>query len=229
MKDFTVSVRKLTDIDLMRETCEMTFIGKSRQSLLSIYKTEHSPVRSQLFWVKFDGIPLFVSTHLLRHYVGSVPFQLSCRSDRKGGNPGLIQRIDHIKERLEECVGMDEDSRNAIVSDVINDLTWLQANSDRYTPVNLGLLINAQSLMDMAKLRICLQASKETREVFLALREKIREVDPELASMMVRKCVYRGGLCGETRCCGFNHTPEFANEMRAYASLFSEKQRGLYL
>ena len=229
MKDFTVSVRKLTDIDLMRETCEMTFIGKSRQSLLSIYKTEHSPVRSQLFWIKFDGIPLFVSTHLLRHHVGSVPFQLSCRSDRKGGNPGLIQRIDHIKEQLEECMGMDENSRNAIISDAINDLTWLQANSDRYTPVNLGLLINAQSLIDMAKLRICLQASKETREVFLALREKIREIDPELASVMVRKCVYRGGLCGEARCCGFNHTPEFANEMRDYASLFSEKQRGLYL
>lgn len=229
MKDFTVSVRKLTDIDLMRETCEMTFIGKSRLSLLSIYKTEHSPVRSQLFWIKFNGIPLFVSTHLLRHHVGSVPFQLSCRSDRKGGNPGLIQRIDHIKKQLEECMGMDENSRNAIISDAINDLTWLQANSDRYTPVNLGLLINAQSLIDMAKLRICLQASKETREFFLALREKIREIDPELASVMVRKCVYRGGLCGETRCCGFNKTEDFVNEMRAYASLFSEKQRGLYL
>ena len=75
MKDFVVSVKKLTDADLMREACQMTFIGKSHQSLLSIYKTEHSPVRSQLFWVKFEGIPLYISTHLLRHHVGSVPFQ----------------------------------------------------------------------------------------------------------------------------------------------------------
>lgn len=229
MKDFVVSVRKLTDADLMREACQITFIGKSHQSLLSIYKTEHSPVRSQLFWVKFEGIPLYISTHLLRHHVGSVPFQLTCRTDRQGGNPGLIQKIDYIKQRLEEVLDMDEDNRNVVISEAVHDLTWLQENSDRYTPVNLGLLINAQSLIDMAKLRLCLQAAPETRKVFQALKDEISKVDPDLASMMVRKCVYRGGLCGEGRCCGFNHTPEFINEMRNYASLFSEKQRGQYL
>lgn len=229
MKDFVVSVKKLTDADLMREACQMTFIGKSHQSLLSIYKTEHSPVRSQLFWVKFEGIPLYISTHLLRHHVGSTPFQLTCRSDRQGGNPGLVQKIDYIKQRLEEVPELDGGGRNAVVCEVINDLTWLQENSDRYTPVNLGLLVNAQSLIDMAKLRLCLQAAKETRIVFQALKGEIRKVDPDLADMMVRKCVYRGGLCGEARCCGFNKTAEFANEMRSYASLFSEKQRGLYL
>lgn len=229
MKDFVVSVRKLTDADFMREACQMTFIGKSHQSLLSIYKTEHSPVRSQLFWVKFEGIPLYISTHLLRHHVGSVPFQLTCRSDRQGGNPGLIQKIDYIKQRLEETYDMDEDGRNTAISEMVHDLTWLQENSDRYTPVNLGLLINAQSLIDMAKLRLCLQAAAETRKVFQVLKSEIEKVDPDLASVMVRKCVYRGGLCGEARCCGFNKTTEFANEMRSYASLFSEKQRGQYL
>lgn len=229
MKDFVVSVRKLTDADLMREACQMTFIGKSHQSLLSIYKTEHSPVRSQLFWVKFEGISLYISTHLLRHHVGSVPFQLTCRSDRQGGNPGLIQKIDYIKQRLEETYDMDEDGRNTAISEMVHDLTWLQENSDRYTPVNLGLLINAQSLIDMAKLRLCLQAAAETRKVFQVLKNEIEKVDPDLASVMVRKCVYRGGLCGEARCCGFNKTTEFANEMRSYASLFSEKQRGQYL
>lgn len=229
MKDFVVSVRKLTDADLMREACQMTFIGKSHQSLLSIYKTEHSPVRSQLFWVKFEGIPLYISTHLLRHHVGSVPFQLTCRSDRQGGNPGLIQKIDYIKQRLEETYDMDEDGRNTVISEVVHDLTWLQENSDRYTPVNLGLLINAQSLIDMAKLRLCLQAAAETRKVFQTLKEEVRKVDPDLADMMVRKCVYRGGLCGEARCCGFNHTMEFANELQKYATLFSSKQRGFYL
>lgn len=49
-KNFSVTVRKLTDRDLMLEACESTFIGKSNQSLLSIYKSEHSPARTQLFW-----------------------------------------------------------------------------------------------------------------------------------------------------------------------------------
>ena len=38
-----VTVRKYTDEALMRRACEMTFNGKSHQSLLSIYKSEHSP------------------------------------------------------------------------------------------------------------------------------------------------------------------------------------------
>ena len=41
MKEFTISVKKLTDEELMREACEMTFLGTSKQSLLSIYKSEH--------------------------------------------------------------------------------------------------------------------------------------------------------------------------------------------
>ena len=81
MKEFNVSVRKLTDETLMREACEMTFLGESKQSLLSIYKSEHSPVITQMFWVRFEGIPLFISTPLLRHHVGAVPYQLTFRDD----------------------------------------------------------------------------------------------------------------------------------------------------
>ena len=125
---------------------------------------------------------------------------------------------------LDEFTPLDQ-----VVDDLTEELSWLQENSDRYTPVNLGLLLNAQSLIDMSKLRLCLQAAPETRKVFNDLRAEIAKVDPELASMMVRKCVYRGGLCGEARCCGFNQTNEFKFEMRNYASWFSEKQRGQYL
>lgn len=228
MKDFQVSVRKLTDLSLMREACETTFLGKSNQSLLSIYKTEHSPVRTQLFWVKLTSIPLYVSTHLLRHHVGSVPFQLSCRSDRNGGNPGLIDKLDEVINSLNGLEEQTPTMIQTVTSSVIKELEWLQENADRYTPVNLGLLLNAQSLMDMAKLRLCNQASSETRQVFQAIKDEIAKVDPELASMMVRKCVYRGGLCGESRCCGFNFTAAFKKEMQEYTSNFSDIQRGCF-
>lgn len=49
MNDLQVSVKKLTDEELMREACESTFLGKSRASLLDLYKAEHSPVRTQMF------------------------------------------------------------------------------------------------------------------------------------------------------------------------------------
>lgn len=208
----------------MREACEMTFLGTSKQSLLSIYKSEHSPVRTQLFWVKAHNIPLYISTHLLRHHVGSVPFQLTCRDDRAGGNPGIIEKLDKITTRLQE------NTSEATIDGVIAELKWLQENSDRYTPVNLGIFVNAQSLIDMAKLRLCTgQAHKETVIVFQEIKNKIQEIDPALAAMMVRKCVYRGGICGEPRCCGFNHSVKFKQEMQEYVKHFSDLQTGCYI
>lgn len=232
MKDFIVSVRKLTDEALMREACEMTFLGESHQSLLSIYKSEHSPARTQKFWVTLKNIPLYVSTHLLRHHVGTQPFQLSCREDRKGGNPGVPERIDNAIGRFTALMS-DWQKGGSITGphieefkQIVAELAWLKDNSDRQTPVNLGLCLNAQSLIDMAKLRLCGQASSETRIIFNAIKEKIREIDPSLADMMVPKCVYRNGLCGEPRCCGYNHSEKFQDELQAYLENFTKKQRG---
>lgn len=232
MNDFSVSVKKLTDETLMREACECTFLGESHQSLLSIYKSEHSPVRTQLFWIKLTHIPLFVATHLLRHHVGSVPFQLTCRDDRDGGNPGLIAKIDNVNEKLSMLLSMVNSAsygtQEDMIRSIIEELNWLKDNADRQTPVNLGLCINAQSLLDMAKLRLCTGcAHAETVKVFNAIKEEINKVDPSLATMMVRKCVYRNGLCGEPRCCGFNCTDAFTKELHAYRQNFSNKQMGI--
>lgn len=229
-QNFTVSVRKLTDKELMQRACEMTFLGTSKQSLLSMYKAEHSPTRTQVFWVECKNIPLFIATHLLRHHVGSVPFQLTCRDDRKGGNPSLIQKLEEIKSKLNNIVNEVQEGRSDyadfVISEIQDELTYLQGNSDRYTPVNLGLFINAQSLIDMAKLRLCKQAHAETIEVFQAIKNEVAKVDSELAAMMVRKCVYRNGLCGESRCCGFNNTPVFKKELSEYLKNFTSLQIG---
>jgi len=235
MKDFTVSVRKLTDLELLQEACATTFLGTSHATLISLYKSEHSPVRTQLFWISLKNIPLYISTHLIRHHVGSVPFQLTCRDDKNGGNPGLPGKIDSIIERLKslvdtwhkdvEFVGNYQHEVDAIYS----ELEWLKNNADRETPVNLSLCINAQSLIDMSKLRLCTGcASPGTVIVFQAIKDEISKIDPDLASVMVRKCVYRGGICGEPRCCGFNGTQKFREELSRYLSNYSQKQKGLF-
>lgn len=233
MKDFAVSVRKLTDEELLRCACASTFIGESRATLGQLYKAEHSPVRTQFFWIELKHIPLYVSTHLLRHHVGSIPFQLTCREDRNGGNPGLPAKIDDAVSRLcalfadWEKGGAMIGYRNEELAAIIEGLHWLKENADRYTPVNLGLCVNAQALIDMAKLRLCTGcAAPETVTVFREIKNQIRQIDPALAAMMVRKCVYRNGICGEMRCCGFNSTPAFENELRDYTSRFTEKQKG---
>lgn len=234
MKSFTVSVRKLTDVELLREACSTTFLGTSHASLSQLYKSEHSPARTQMFWITLQNIPLYISTHLLRHHVGSVPFQLTCRDDRPGGNPGLPDKVDEIKSLMTELLehfhkgGIYTGEQHAKLVEIEYKLDWLKENTDRYTPVNLGLCINAQSLIDMSKLRLCKQAATETRQVFSAIKQEIAKIDPDLADMMVAKCVYRNGLCGEPRCCGFNSTPTFKKELREYTSHFSEKQKGIH-
>lgn len=230
MGELVVSVRKLTDVDLMRESCGMTFDGESHASLKTIYKSEHSPARTQMFWITLNHVKLFIATHLLRHHVGSQPFQLTCRDDRKGGNPGQVVKcqeiIEHIKTAAAEYESGDSGAASSFVATAIEQVEWLAENADRNATVNLGLLVNAQSLIDMAKLRLCNQAHKETIAVFRKIKETIAQIDPDLANLMVAKCVYRCGLCGEPRCCGYNNTKAFMAELKDYVSLFSEKQRG---
>jgi len=218
MREFKVTVEKLTDEEMMRKACECTFLGKSKQSLLSIYKTEHSPVRTQIFWVKIENLPLAAATHLIRHHVGSTPFQLSCRPDRHGGNQSVPEKCNEAITLLHAVESSDD--RKATIQHLISIITDLRDNSDRNTPVNLGLLVNAQSLIDMSKLRLCNQAQSETRIIFESIKKAIGEVDPDLAKMMVRKCVYRGGICGEAHCCRFNQSGQFKNELADYLEHF---------
>lgn len=68
--------------------------------------------------------------------------------------------------------------------------------------VNMMLTLNAQSLINISRKRLCNLASKETREVWQEVRDKIREIDPTMARFMLKDCQYRGG-CHEVYPCGW--------------------------
>ena len=80
----TVIVEKLTDNNLMREMCESTmhYRLESKMTSLTMYNCEHSPIRAVLFTIKMEGIPSFVSVHLVRHNVGVQHFVQTMRNDR---------------------------------------------------------------------------------------------------------------------------------------------------
>lgn len=223
-----VSVRKQTNEELMRRACEMTFNGKSHQSLLSIYKSEHSPARTQLFWIEFSEIPLFVATHLIRHHVGSIPFELSKRDDRRK-DVSFIESVDTMNGKLSDLLDHvlrgEKSEAQSLITVIQNELDEWKTKYDRMTPVKLGLCINAQSLIDISKLRFCNMAHPLTIEAMKAVRTKMFDVDADLARLMVRKCVYRGGICGEPKPCGFNHSSSFRKELTEYLSNFSVAQR----
>ena len=75
-------------------------------------------------------------------------------------------------------------------------------NTTLEAPTNHRMLLNAQHLIDMAKLRLCYKANEKTREIMLMIREELMLVDWELAQYLVPKCVYRNGICSEPKPCG---------------------------
>ncbi len=158
-----ILAHKLTDPTLMWDACRMTTRSEKQStvSLESIYRCEHSPIRTQLFWIEMFDIPTYVSVHFVRHKVGVEHFVQSNRTDRGGSD----------------------------------DLT-------RMAPVNHGMLVNAQALIQMARKRLCHKADERTREVMREVRKAVGLVDPELIPFMVPECVYRNGLCPELKPCG---------------------------
>ena len=63
------------------------------------------------------------------------------------------------------------------------------------------MLINAQSLINMARKRLCMKAHKETRMIMESIKEAIENIDPDLAKCMIPECQYRG-QCHELKSCG---------------------------
>ena len=74
--------------------------------------------------------------------------------------------------------------------------------------VTMCWYMNAEELITIAHKRLCRQASKETREVVQEICDKVIEVNPEFKDLLVPNCVYRGGVCDEFNCCGYNRKNE---------------------
>lgn len=131
-----IEVVKLTNESLMQAACSATMRGRSsKMTLDKIYKCQHSPLRTQMFWITMHDIKSFVSVHFVRHKFGVEHFVGSNRSDRGG------------------------------------------VLADRNTPVLNCMLLNAETLINMARKRLCGQASEETREVMQEIKEQVAKVD----------------------------------------------------
>lgn len=81
--------------------------------------------------------------------------------------------------------------------------------------VNHECEANAQSLINISRKRLCNCASLETRQAWQLVKDKVTEVEPELAKCMVKDCIYRGH-CYEMFSCGYHKTEAFQKELEEY-------------
>ena len=79
-------------------------------------------------------------------------------------------------------------------------------------------VVNAQSLINISRKRLCKCASKETQEAWKLVKERIKEIDPEMAAVMVPNCIYRG-FCPEMCSCGWYKTEAFKKQLEEYRQL----------
>ena len=180
-----VEVKKLTDwsevLDAARFTVNKTDLGKepSVEFKNSIIMAEHSPIRSLIFIVTLYNVPTWVSQHIARHDA------FAGHNTREGASD-----TQYVATQRSDRTGVD---RSELSQEEL---------------VDHRILLNAQDFIVISRKRLCNCASPETEFVWEKVREEVAKIEPELASMMVRECVYRG-FCPEMKCCGYVNTDKF--------------------
>lgn len=74
---------------------------------------------------------------------------------------------------------------------------------------------NAQAIINISRKRLCRQASPETRQAWIEFLTSIEKEQPELVSVCVPDCIYRG-WCYEFKSCNYHLTDEYKKELSSY-------------
>lgn len=216
-----VTVKKLTDVGLLQRANSFTTGHESKMTLAKAYAYQHSPIRTQLFWIECREIPLFVASQLVRSHVGVQFFQRSKRPDR---NVNALT-LEQCCEATEDAIRLFRGNGNYDNLDTaVGNLRYIAANYDRKQPTSLAFIANAEALINMAHKRLCAKASPETREIFGQICELVEEQDPDLYQHLVPQCVYRGGICPESKCCGYIASEKGQSRLKFYKALFNQKK-----
>lgn len=90
--------------------------------------------------------------------------------------------------------------------DSINPVVYNRETARQDEPISLTMICNPQSLINVSRRRLCNNASKDTHEVWSAVKRAVRASEcvyvSAIAEFMVPDCEYRGFKCYSTKPCG---------------------------
>lgn len=88
-----ITVSKISGLALANQ-CAASTSGKAcNVSAKAWFKSEHSPIRAFQYLIELDGVPSFVSVHLVRHKLGVEHFVRSMRDDLSGIDSREVNRL----------------------------------------------------------------------------------------------------------------------------------------
>lgn len=162
---------------------------------------EHSPIKLVEYCISFANLRQWVGVHLLRHdHV--IPQIHTQRGDRRD----ILAEYPYIQEALNS---LQEDSTSVNPRDFVR----------QGEPNDQDFYVNAQTLINISRKRLCRAASKETREAWELVVKVLKEnVDPVISKFMVPNCIYRG-FCPECTSCGYWKTSSFKKALNDYRNL----------
>lgn len=94
------------------------------------------------------------------------------------------------------------------------DLTGKERGSQE-DPVDMEGDLNVQAIINISRRRLCNKAANETQVAWSDFLHKLKYEEPEIVSVCVPECVYRG-YCYERRSCGYFKTETFQKELAEY-------------
>lgn len=168
---------------------------------------EHSPIKLLEFWIDMDELRQWIGVHLLRHPF-TLPFICSQRNDRQKDYESYVNSIIRT---LSDDILNSEEFKNGNIRDFLP-----QGSLNDHT-----FVMNAQTLINISRKRLCRAASKETREAWMMVHEWMKENEPQLAACMVPNCIYRA-FCPESpeKSCKYVLTDKFKKELDEYREGF---------
>jgi len=120
-------------------------------------------------------------------------------------------------EGVEKFQATLRDDRNGLIDD--------RKKLPQDYPVNLWLYCNTEALINISRKRLCSLASKETRDIWRSICQKIREIDPTVEKVLVPECIYRG-FCPESKTCGYSQSSVFQARLDAYHNIVIYEEGG---
>jgi hypothetical protein len=77
---------------------------------------------------------------------------------------------------------------------------------------------NAQAIITISRKRLCSCADPNTSLAWINFLDVLKETEPELFSVCVPECIYRG-FCPEGNCCGYVNTSDYEEQLIKYRSV----------
>lgn len=111
-------------------------------------------------------------------------------------------------------IGIEHYVRSQRTDRTGNNRNELKQNSK----VEHRISANAQAIINISRKRLCNNASKETRDAWKAILECLKDEEPELYSVCVPDCIYRG-KCYEYKSCEYDTTEGFKKRIKEYRNV----------